>query len=488
MDKDQSHTTKKILNLTLEIIYLLTGEDYMVVNKESGECVTPSSSPRVSGGWSRTQSPIMEPPPHSLIHERNNDLKILELTNKIIHLLTGEACYYIDDDDLCEDLLIENHQPHTPLDRSNARNTAGTLHNPNSLRDCRKEDQSVNGTRQGAILSMTCNEDMINCIKNVTEESLERENLIDSGTCAAAQQTKYNSTSGKAESVSCEEGAVTESEIHTQTEHTEIEYTLVHIKEESEEENLTDTEADHAQIQDRTFHTGGPDLVDKTTEASNKYLSVNCTEGIQNRCDMSHQIAPGIKTYKCSECQESFTCNSDLLKHQTHHRGSKLFMCSICGKNFTSKSNLAKHHKIHTGEKPYSCSECGKCFREKHYLISHQSVHKGAQLIACPQCGKGYTSKSNLTKHQRIHTGEKPFTCAECGKSFNQRSVLLTHHRTHTGEKPFSCHLCGKHFTDNLQLIRHHVTHTGEKPFSCSECGKCFSQKNLLLKHLNNHK
>ncbi|XP_018424869.1 PREDICTED: oocyte zinc finger protein XlCOF7.1-like [Nanorana parkeri] len=37
----------------------------------------------------RSQSPIMEPPPPSLRPERNK--KILEVTNKIIELLTGEV-------------------------------------------------------------------------------------------------------------------------------------------------------------------------------------------------------------------------------------------------------------------------------------------------------------------------------------------------------------------------------------------------------------
>ncbi|XP_063814331.1 zinc finger protein OZF-like isoform X2 [Pseudophryne corroboree] len=430
---DKNHTTKKILNLTLEIIYLLTGEDYMVVNKESGERVTSNSSrrPRGSVRWSSTQSPITEPPTQSLKHERDNEQKILELTNKIIHLMTGEACDYIDDaDDLYKHLIIENLQTHTPLDQSNARDTAERLHRPSPINDCLTAEQSVNGTSQGTKYSPMCNEEKIKCNKNLTEESNVKRDLPDSDTEAPTEQTKYHSASSTEDSGSCEEGTLMEPGVSTQTGNSNMEYMSA----------------------------------------------------------LSHQMAPGIKTYKCSECEESFTCNSDLLKHQTHHRGSQLFMCSVCGKNFTSKSNLAKHHKIHTGEKPYACSECGKTFREKHYLISHQSVHIGPQLIACPQCGKGYTSKSNLTKHQRIHTGEKPFACAECGKSFNQRSVLMTHRRTHTGEKPFSCHICGKSFADNLQLVRHSATHTGEKPFICSECGKCFSQRNILLKHLHIHK
>ncbi|XP_071995489.1 oocyte zinc finger protein XlCOF29-like [Engystomops pustulosus] len=81
MEKDRNQMAARILNLTLEIIPLITGEDYTLMKKSSGECVTP----RVSGGW--IQGPITEPPPHSLIHEQ----KILELTSRITELLSGEV-------------------------------------------------------------------------------------------------------------------------------------------------------------------------------------------------------------------------------------------------------------------------------------------------------------------------------------------------------------------------------------------------------------
>ncbi|XP_069835657.1 oocyte zinc finger protein XlCOF8.4-like isoform X1 [Dendropsophus ebraccatus] len=65
--------SERILSITMEILQLLTGEDYTVVKKTSGECVAPSRS----RGWS--------------IPERINVQKILELSNKIIGLLTREV-------------------------------------------------------------------------------------------------------------------------------------------------------------------------------------------------------------------------------------------------------------------------------------------------------------------------------------------------------------------------------------------------------------
>ncbi|KAM8923976.1 gastrula zinc finger protein XlCGF66.1-like [Pelodytes ibericus] len=136
MIKDENPMTERILNITLEIVYLLTGQDYMVV-KKPGERIPPSSSPRGSEGSCRSQISSTEPPPHFLIHQRDNDQKILELTNKIIQLLTGEVPIRCEDvtvyfsmeewdyleghKDLYKDVMMETHQTLISAERSETR-------------------------------------------------------------------------------------------------------------------------------------------------------------------------------------------------------------------------------------------------------------------------------------------------------------------------------------------------------------------------------
>ncbi|CAI9538374.1 unnamed protein product [Staurois parvus] len=72
MEEDRSHMTEKILNLTLEIIYLLTGERFPLL--KSGDHMN-----------------ITVPPCDSLNPERHNMQKILEVTKKMMELLTGEV-------------------------------------------------------------------------------------------------------------------------------------------------------------------------------------------------------------------------------------------------------------------------------------------------------------------------------------------------------------------------------------------------------------
>ncbi|XP_075704280.1 oocyte zinc finger protein XlCOF29-like [Rhinoderma darwinii] len=133
MDKDRNEMRRRILDFTLEIIYLLSGEEYTIVKKTSGDCTTPII--HESGGWSSSQSPITEPPPHSRIHEK----KILELIYKMTELLTGEVTllgmlvpircqdvtvyfsmeeweYLEGHKDLYEEVMMENYRPRTSKD------------------------------------------------------------------------------------------------------------------------------------------------------------------------------------------------------------------------------------------------------------------------------------------------------------------------------------------------------------------------------------
>ncbi|XP_077322709.1 gastrula zinc finger protein XlCGF53.1-like [Lithobates pipiens] len=130
MDVDQTHVTKRILDLTLEIIYLLTREDYMVVKKTCDEPLTPSSCLH--------RTPITVPLPHCLTTEETSGKKILEVTQKIIDLLTGEVPIRCQDvtvyfsmeeweyleghKDLYKDVIVEDQPPLTSPDGSSNGN------------------------------------------------------------------------------------------------------------------------------------------------------------------------------------------------------------------------------------------------------------------------------------------------------------------------------------------------------------------------------
>ncbi|KAM4035088.1 oocyte zinc finger protein XlCOF8.4-like [Anomaloglossus baeobatrachus] len=163
MDRDRDKMAEKILHLTLEILFRLTGEDYTVVKKTSSDrCQDP-----VSEGWGRPLSLITGPPPHPLIHEDINDQKILELTYKMIELLTGEvpircqdvSVYFSMEEweyleghkDLYKDIMMEVPQPLTSPVLSSERTTPERC--PLLPQDCKQEDPNVPQDDQGEDLT-----------------------------------------------------------------------------------------------------------------------------------------------------------------------------------------------------------------------------------------------------------------------------------------------------------------------------------------------
>ncbi|PIO23394.1 hypothetical protein AB205_0202190, partial [Aquarana catesbeiana] len=143
-----SQPNEKVLALTLEIIYLLTGESYGPIKKKSGH-----------------------PPPSSLTSEGNTNKKILEVTQKIIDLLTGEVPIRCQDvtvyfspircqdvtvyfsmeeweyieghKDLYKDVMMENQPPLTSPDGSSNGNPPERCPRPLYSRDSTQEDQEI---------------------------------------------------------------------------------------------------------------------------------------------------------------------------------------------------------------------------------------------------------------------------------------------------------------------------------------------------------
>ncbi|XP_073407893.1 uncharacterized protein [Dendrobates tinctorius] len=539
MDEDRDETTRRLFHCALEIISLLSGEDYTIVRKTPGDCVTPIIHLQESGG--RSPGPITEPPPHSPIHERNK--KILELSNKMIELLSGEVPIRCQDvavylsmeeweyleghQDRYQAVMMEELRPLTPRDGSRRRNPPERCPRPLCPQDCPEENHNIPEDHQG--------EDLIDIKVDVihgAEEAItiwadQQDELMERNPPERCPRPLY--------SQDCPDENYNISEDHQEEDPTKNK-----VKDETDEEAMT--RGDQPCVSDGKEEI--PVDVSTGNPCENNWLSLNCKEDIRNHSNgenlitlheprglhsPSHSYNPeepspeqshivtsipgdkgdtrfqcdkqlttssdllaqrkhkGKKRYSCSECGKCFTNKSKFVKHEIIHTKEKPFSCSECGKCFLYKSDLATHERSHTGEKPFSCLECGKAFSLKWNLITHQKIHTGEKPYSCSECRKSFTDKGNLITHQRTHTGEKPYSCSECRKSFTEKGNLIRHQRIHTGEKPYSCSECRKSFTDKGILITHQRTHTGEKPYSCSECGKCFTDKGTLITHQRTH-
>ncbi|XP_073403979.1 uncharacterized protein [Dendrobates tinctorius] len=519
MDRDRDKMVERVLHLTLEILFRITGEDYTVVKKTSSErCQAP-----VSEGWGRPLSPITWPPPNPLIHEDINDQKILELAYKMIELLTGEvpircqdvAVYLTMEEweyleghkDLYKDVKMEVPQPLTSPVVSSKRTTPERCPPHIFPQDCSEENPNVPQDHQGEDLAHINTTDINVSGDEWCKEEIPTDNDLDDS--IRSSEGHVMSPEFKANDHGVTQGAYEDeehsiipdipSELYSkdlssdpfqQFLSSDSLQTVLQYRINSRgvlEHQRTHTEKTFSCMD---FFIDGSDSVKQETSDTE-------VEEFSSSEFVTHQIShTGENIYSCSKCRKCFSEKSRLVKHERIHRGDRPFPCTECGKRCKQKSDLITHQRIHTGEKPFLCTECGKCFNQKTHLVRHQKIHTGEKPYSCSLCGTCFVQKSHLDRHEKSHTGEKPYSCSQCGTRFIQKSHLIRHERSHTGEKPYSCSQCGKCFNQKSGLIRHQAsnpvdhekTHTESKPFLCPECGKCFVHKKNLLKHQQMHK
>ncbi|XP_040291178.1 oocyte zinc finger protein XlCOF8.4-like [Bufo bufo] len=453
MDKGRKQMAEKILNVTLEIICLLTGEEYTLKKKMSDE----------EEEWGMTDIHS------SLINERSNEKKILELTNKIIHLLTGEVpircqdvTVYFSMEEweyleghkyLYKDVMLENHHPLASM---------GSV--GESIKNIPQDYQvSIAEPSPDAAYDLVQPQfEELDVIKDKVIKEDKEMYVEDSYQCKEEEAPTYIGTAGDYTNIPEEQfllPPVYTSEYHMY------------------DDNQSTTPSLPSVLYSRDLSSDPTDYLEPSSHQSQNDQQVT-----------GHR---GSEMFTCSKYETHFNPNvsfSMLSMHKQIHSNEKLFPCSECRKCFGKKSDFARHQRTHTGVRPFLCSECGKCFTVKSHLIEHQRTHTGEKPYSCSECGTCFAMKSNFLRHQRVHTGLKPFSCPECGKCFSQKSSLFQHLRIHTGERPFPCSECGKCFNHKSDLNRHQRIHTGEKPFACPECGKCFNRKSNLCEHQKTHR
>ncbi|XP_068111910.1 zinc finger protein OZF-like isoform X2 [Hyperolius riggenbachi] len=499
--------TEKILQLTLEIIYLLTGEDYKVVKKSSGDHVTHSHCSPVVEDWSS----ITVPPPNFLTPERNNNKKIVEVTNRILELLAGEVPIRCEDvtvfftmeewdyieghKDLYKDIMMENRPPCASPDGPTNCSPPEACTSPPHSPDTEMKNHSLPQHYQ--------NENMISIKVEVKEEPEEmhvrsdepckeeeipaeistdvqhdRSNLDNHSFSCPVGETKHDGiTSDSSECIS--NGSNFQPVLHSFAY-----FPMTHHSAHTYLKTFPGSEPGECFPEESSLIKHHP-----TRPLEKPHACTDCGRAftLKNNLVAHQKLHLGEKPYLCTNCGKAFAKRSNLVRHQIIHTGEKPFSCSDCGRFFNDKSNLRSHQKNHTIEKPFKCSQCGISFTEESHMVCHLEAHAANMVLPCSECGKCFTRKSKLITHKRIHTDIKPYSCSECGRYFSKRSNLTTHLTIHSKHKQFSCMECGRSFTDKSTFHKHQANPTNEMVFPCGKCGLMFTRRACLIYHYSTH-
>ncbi|KAG8553213.1 hypothetical protein GDO81_003319 [Engystomops pustulosus] len=388
--------TEKILNHALGIIYLLTGEEYVVVKKNSQHGSTLQQTGEV---------PI-----------KCGDLSIS---------FSMEEWNYIEEHkDLYREVMVKN-------------------------------PQSISATRVSSNLSSDLHEDDLDCVSiNDRAENGENKEEVESPVLLMEKNIHEHpdDSSGYRESIERVEEAVALVEgIIDVTDHSVVRGTVEepHLEAVCLEEGSVQTTNASQELQRE-------DVTNNFLDASYNVVNLlsNAVSDKPKPFNLDVNFLP-----ENSVSWENVHIKRRSRKQELNSRNDYLEYEAISEEQLCEFDNDFSYRPWESST-PYICGECGRCFVSEPSLAEHVKQHSVEKLFRCHQCGREFQYRSLLLVHQRTHNGDRPHKCQECGKDFNYRSRLLVHLRKHTGVKPHKCDQCGKQFDYKSHLLRHQRTHT----------------------------
>ena len=270
-------------------------------------------------------------------------------------------------------------------------------------------------------------------------------------------------------------------------------------------------------------------------------FSSSCSDTIRNHLLQRHLK---LNVYKCNDCGEQFSVESDIKKHSISEHGKQfeshddpeyeshdtevdvaaeaiadLPLERLFGKKVSSEQGRAlrrTHIRQRASDGRFECDLCGFSRDVKSSVSDHvMSVHYNVYLYKCPQCSKRLRNWSRYTLHRATHTGpvrrEKPARTVE-RKPFSpgtgelEKDYHLMTEDVYVGKedglkmareyffydessRKYQCKMCsyqGRHQNVEQHVLALHLRRL--HLYRCDQCGKMvrYSQK-AFKDHLELH-
>ncbi|XP_044161544.1 zinc finger protein 34-like [Bufo gargarizans] len=415
MIKMKKQMAEKILNHALGIIYLLTGEEYVIVKKNS---------------------------PH-----------------RTTHLLTGEIPVKCGDISIYFSMeewdYIEEHKDHYQnmvLEEGISVDRCSGPHK-NSFNVVFLGEEELSEKNAG---------DVNFCKETKADKSVNRSLVEDSykGSRGATVEDDTSRSQGGNYSIAssvCDMGSHTSSCPRWEREKWKVDDNIIR-KDASKKKTPTQDKKNKGSV------SGAPK--DVTLNGAKiprmAHLSEHCGQCLVDRSHLvrhKRRLPMGQEFFSCKPCGKHFAHKSHLIAHQRSHNGETCYWCGDCGIFYTYKSQLIAHLRTHCEDQFYRCDVCDQKFDFRCLLLVHQQIHTGQKPYRCFRCGERFTYKSSLVVHERTHTAEKPHGCKDCGEHFSDGYSLIAHRKVHGVEAPHKCSDCGKQFEYKATLTVHQRTH-----------------------------
>ncbi|XP_073540569.1 uncharacterized protein [Phyllobates terribilis] len=542
MDKDRNHMTEQILKLTLEIIYLLTGEDYAPVSHSTLH-VTRSSVSH-SSGRSRWSQNLSMNNPSSQIQETKNDEKILNLTNKIIELLTREVpiryedimvcfsveeweyveghkdiykCVLMDDQELDSSKDLIKEEP-TLQDDQGLSSVACINTNASDIEV--KADRKASKWRKSQkrrAKYINKRKAKVDALKHIPKDEKPPEvsamnsqsstnedgNLMGDATnllssCLSSEikpinvnytsndHTPGNHLASQARKLfTCPEGISTGDYADVKPSHPEVPSFIREISMDTfAGTSCTQAQYLYTQIKEEAVPTEtdsyGPTQYQPTHDQEESWRKVKDT-GANIYAVGPPQYTPADIKKEPVLCEEENYLNSSIYNPPDHMQIQ-----------YTPKQVKEEPISQEEGYELYIPTDCTQTLHTStpgQAMKRMKDVAKTSKRFSVTKYKDWNKTpeKVPFVNHRTTQAEvEGMYICSTCEKSFTSHFGLIKHQAMHNGNK-VSCPQCGKLFFYKSSLVIHQRIHTGEKLFVCPVCNKCFTNNSNLVVHQRIH-